>query len=133
MYLVMTTKDQQKPKNLKQRFMNWLGLTKEGTIKVYHGYGYNDQLIVYGHVFKFSPTPRKKYRKSFLRNTWALLRLFMVEPFPYLNLEMDWKDQVFFCETDTDGFFKFDWKDQPPLPQGWNEVSVTAKINNVVI
>jgi len=129
----MSKNDQQKPKNLKQRFMNWLGLTNEVTIKVYHGYGYGNQLVTYGHVFKLSPTPRKKYRKSFLRNTWALLRLFMVEPYPLLNLEMHWEDQVLFCKTDTDGFFKFDWKDQPPLPQGWKELTVKAKINDTVI
>jgi hypothetical protein len=76
--------------------MNWLGLTNEITIKVYHGYGHGDQLVIYGHVFKLSPRPRKKYRKSFLRNTWALLRLFMVQPFPYLQVEMSWKDHKFF-------------------------------------
>jgi len=129
----MQTNDQQKPKSLKVRFMHWLGLTDELTIKVYHGYGHGNQLIIYGHVFKLSPTPRKKYRKSFLRNTWALLRLFMVKPFPSLQLEMHWKDQVHFCTSDTDGFFKFGWNDEPPLPQGWNEVSVKAKLNNAII
>ena len=129
----MQTNDQQKPKSLKARFMHWLGLTNEVTIKVYHGYGYGNQLVIYGHVFKLSPTPRKKYRKSFLRNTWALLRLFMVKPFPFLQIEMQWKDQIHYCKTDTDGFFKFDWKDQPPLPQGWNEVVVKAKINNTIL
>jgi phosphatidate phosphatase APP1 len=133
MSLIMQTNDQQKPKSLKARFMNWLGLTNEVTIKVYHGYGHNNQLVIYGHVFKLSPKPRKKYRKSFLRNTWALLRLFMVKPYPYLSLEMYWKDQIHFCKTDADGFFKFDWKDRPPLPQGWSEVIVKAKINDNTI
>lgn len=123
----MQTNDQQKPKTLKQRFMGWLGLTSEITIKVYHGYGYGNQLVIYGHVFKLGPKPRKKYRKSFLRNTWALLRLFMVKPFAGLPLELQWKDECHSSKTDTDGFFKFEWKDQPPLPQGWSEVIVRAK------
>jgi phosphatidate phosphatase APP1 len=125
----MQTNDQHSPKSLKARLMYWLGLTNEVTIKVYHGYGHGNQLVIYGHVFMLSPTPRKKYRKSFLRNTWALLR----KPFPFLQIEMQWKDQIHFCTTDSDGFFKFDWKDQPPLPQGWNEVSVKAKINHTLI
>ena len=129
----MQTNDQQKSKRLRQRLMNWLGLTNEVTIKVYHGYGYGDQLVIYGHVFKLSPTPRKKYRKSFLRNTWALLRLFMVKPYAGLQLEMIWKEQVHHCKTDLDGFFKFDWKSEPPLEQGWSEVTVKAKINNSII
>jgi phosphatidate phosphatase APP1 len=133
MFLIMQTNDRQKGKNFKSRFMTWLGLTNEITIKVYHGYGHGNQLLIFGHVFKFSPTPRKKYRKSFLRNTWALLRLFMVKPYPNLQIEMQWKDQVYFSKTDADGFFKFDWKDQPPLPQGWNDVVVKAKISDIVI
>jgi phosphatidate phosphatase APP1 len=133
MLFIMQTNDQQKPKSLKAWFMNWLGLTNDVTIKVYHGYGHGNQLVIYGHVFKLSPKPRKKYRKSFLRNTWALLRLFMVKPYAGIELQMNWKDQTYNCRTDTDGFFKFDWKNESLLQQGWNEVIVKAKINNNII
>lgn len=131
----MQTSDQQiiPKKSLKARLMNWLGLTNEITIKIYHGYGHVEQMTIHGHVFKLSPLPRRKYRKSFIHNTWALLRLFMVKPYPDLKIELEWFDQVLQAETDKDGFFKFDWKDQPPLPVGWQEVNVKAKINDTVI
>lgn len=129
----MQTADRRKPKSLQARLMHWLGLTNEVTIKVYHGYGYGNQLVIYGHVFKLSPTPRKKYRQSFLRNTWALLRLFIVKPYPLLEIEMHWKHQIHLCKTDSNGFFKIDWNDNKQLPQGWNEILVKAKINSVVI
>ena len=115
---MQTNSQRSKSVSLKTRLMNWLGLTNEVTIKLYHGYGYNNQLVIYGHVFTLGPKPRKKYRKSFLRNTWALLRLFMVKPFPKLPLEMKWKDQIYYSKTDTDGFFKFEWKDNSSLAQG---------------
>ncbi|MFL5809310.1 MAG: App1 family protein [Flavisolibacter sp.] len=131
---MQTGNPQQKPrKSLKARLMKWLGLTNEVTIKLYHGYGHAEQLTIHGHVFKLSPLPRKKYRKSFIRNTWALLRLFMVKPFPDLDIELEWDGQLLTSKTDKDGFFKFDWKDEPPLPQGWQEVTARAKINNEVI
>ncbi|MFL5739212.1 MAG: App1 family protein [Flavisolibacter sp.] len=120
---------QLKPKSWKAGLMRWLGLTNEVTIKVYHGYGHAEQIIVYGHVFQLSPLPRKKYRKSFVRNTLALLRLFIVRPFPGLKVQLDWKDKKMETETDQDGFFRFEWKDQPPLPQGWQEVMVHAGEN----
>lgn len=129
----MQTNDHQKSRGLKTRLMNWFGLTNEVTIKVYHGYGYKDQLVIYGHAFKLSPKPRKKYRKSFLRNAWALLRLFMVKPYPGLEIVMNWRNQTVFSKTDRDGFFKLNWKDQPPLPHGWNEVIVKGTINNITI
>ena len=129
----MQTGNSQKPKGLKARFMRWLGLTNEITIKLYHGYGHSEQLVVYGHVFKLSPVPRKKYRKSFLRNTWALLRLFMVKPFADADIELQWEEQILFSKTDRDGFFKLEWKAQSPLPQGWQKVVATAKQNGIAI
>ena len=132
-FYVMQMNDQQKPAGLKARLMNWLGLTNEVTIKVYHGYGYANQFVIYGHVFKLSPKPRKKYRKSFLRNTWALLRLFMVHPYPRIQLQLHWKNETYYSKTDSDGFFKFDWKDDSTLQKGWSEVTIKAKINGVGI
>lgn len=111
-------------RTLRVRFLNWLGLTNELLIKVYHGYGHAAQIVIYGHVFRQSPLPRKHYGKSVLNNTWALLRLFMVKPFPKARLQMEWQGQQLTTETDESGFFKFEWKDQPPLEQGWHEVTV---------
>ncbi len=120
----MTNNRQTIRRGLKSRFLYWLGLTDEITIKVYHGYGHADQLVIYGHVFRLSPLPRKKYRKSVLNNTWALLRLFMVKPLPTVKLQTEWQGRQLFTETDKDGFFKFEWKDEPPLEQGWHEMIV---------
>ena len=122
----MDVQTNKKPKGIRTWFLNHLGITTQVTIKVYHGYGYGHQLLLYGHVFKTGPKPRKKYRKSFLRNTWALLRLFMVKPYPHLKVKMQWKDQIYDSKTDADGFFKFQWEDHSALPPGWNEVEVMA-------
>jgi len=121
---------QQSKKSLKSRFLQWLGLTDDVTIKLYHGYGHADQLIIYGHVFRLSPLPRKKYRKSVLNNTWALLRLFMVKPLRCVKLQTEWQGKKLFSETDKDGFFKFEWKDEPPLKQGWHEMIVKTLNEN---
>src|SRR5215218_2006498 len=119
----------QTKKSWRVRFLNWLGLTNELLIKVYHGYGHAEQLVFYGHVFSQSPLPRKNYRKSVLNNTCALLRLFMVKPFPCAKLQMAWQGKRLTTEADKDGFFKFEWKDEPPLEQGWHEV-IVEMVNN---
>lgn len=131
----MQTPDQveKKKEGLRDRLLRWLGLTDEPAIKVYHGYGYADQLSIHGHVFRFSPLPRRKYSKSVVRNTLALLRLFMVKPFANVEVQMEWEGETYKAVTDKDGFFKFDWKDKPPLPQGWQEVTVRAWKNGYFI
>ena len=110
----------------KEKLLNWLRLTAKPTIKVYHGYGHENNLTVFGHVFKLSPFPRKQYRQSFLRNTLALLRLFLVKPFAHIEVQLEWKGKIYLANTDTDGFFKFDWRDEAPFEKGWLPVKVNA-------
>ncbi|RYY99883.1 MAG: DUF2183 domain-containing protein [Chitinophagaceae bacterium] len=109
---------------IRGRVFRRLGLTDKTVIKVYHGYGHASQLVLYGHVFRQSALPRKRYRQSVLNNTWALLRLFMVKPLPNVRLRTQWQGQVLETVADRDGFYKFEWQDIPPLEQGWHELTV---------
>jgi hypothetical protein len=123
----MQTADQLKlPVSWQVRFMHWLRLTDAITIKVYHGYGHDRQLSVYGHVLHFGPVPRKKFRRSFLHNTLALLRLFMVKPIEKIEVSLQWEGKTFQCKTDKDGFFRIAWESQSEPPRGWNEVQIKA-------
>jgi phosphatidate phosphatase APP1 len=111
-------------KSLKTRFYNLLRLTDEITIKVYHGYGHANQLSIYGHVLSQSPLPRRRYSGSIIYNTLGLLRLFFVKPLPMAKIQTEWQGKRLITTSDKDGFFKFEWKDEPPLEQGWHEMSV---------
>lgn len=121
---MQTLPEKSPPKSWKQRFLRWFGLTDDVVIKVYHGYGHASQLVIHGHVFRLSPLPRAKYSKSVINNAIALLRLFMVKPLPKVCLQTEWQGKKLTTEADKDGFFKFEWKDEPPLEQGWHELTV---------
>jgi phosphatidate phosphatase APP1 len=115
---------QKHSKSWKTRFLKWFGLTDEITIKVYHGYGHINHLVIYGHVLGLGPLPRRRYTQSILHNAWALLRLFMVKPLGGAHVRTQWQSKVIEAKTDTDGFFKLEWKDTPPLEVGWHEMKV---------
>jgi phosphatidate phosphatase APP1 len=125
----MQRTDQDKKPSLKSRILKWLGLSDKPTIKVYNGYGHHSRLTLYGHVLKLSPLSPRRYRKSFVHNTIALLRLFIVKPFKGVDVEMEWEGQVLRAKTDKEGFFKFDWKDEGQLEEGWKELVVKAIAN----
>lgn len=108
----------------KEHLYYWLRLTNNTTIKVYHGYGHAEQMTIYGHVFRSGPLPRTHYTRSIIKNTLALLRLFMVKPYPFATVQMEWEGQSYTVKTDKDGFYRFEWKDTPPLPQGWHDIAV---------
>ena len=132
--LFMQTIDQPYNTNSwKEKFLNLFKLTAEPTIRVYYGFGHMDCLTIYGHVFKLSAFPRKKFRGGIIRNTLALLRLFMVKPYAGVKVQMEWKDKIYESKPAKDGFFKFDWKDEYPYSRGWHEVLVKAIINDRVI
>ena len=123
----MQTPDQ--PRSFKKRVLRWLGITNEVTVRVYHGYGYNQQLNIHGHVLRLSPIPRRKYRKSFVRNTLALLRLFIVKPFSGVKVRLQWNGSSYETLTDGDGFFRFEWQAEGVKDPGWHSVKVEALLN----
>jgi len=108
----------------KARFYHRLGLTKETVIKVYHGYGHAGHMVIYGHVLRQSPLPRRRYRHSVLNNSWALLRLFMVKPLPHARLRTQWRGREFQARADADGFFRFEWQEEAAAEQGWHQLTV---------
>lgn len=114
----------QQKQTLKGKIFKWLGLTRKVTIKAYNGYGHAEQLTIYGHVLKLGPKPRRKYRKNILTNTLALIRLFIVKPYPYAQLQLTWQDQVLTTKADEHGFFKFEWKDESMPNPGWHRVEL---------
>jgi len=97
------------------------------TVKVYHGYGDEDALLLYGHVFSKAPMPRRRYRKNFFSNTIALIRMFTPHPAAGIPVWLQWGGQVIETITDENGFFKLEWKAAQPLQPGWHVVTVWAK------
>lgn len=112
-------------KRLKEKILYALRLTNQPVVKVYNGYGNNEHVIVFGHVLAFGPIPRKKFSGNIFTNTFALLRLFFVNPKEGAKVQLEWDGIVMEAKTDTDGFFRFEWQPKTPLLPGWHEVEVT--------
>ncbi len=112
---------------LRSWLFNLLGLQRGVQIKVYNGYGHTTRMVLYGHVLKMGPKPMMRYRKSVVRNAIALLRLFMVKPYGGVDVLLRWEGREFYAKTDTDGFFRFEWHDEPPLKCGWHDVEVVVR------
>lgn len=104
--------------------INKLHITRQPVVRVYNGYADKNLLLLYGHVLRQSPLPKKKFKKNFWSNTMSLLRLFMVEPYRNVRLKMEWQGQVLETISDEDGFFKIEHNPPNAPGQGWHEVTV---------
>lgn len=94
------------------------------TIKIYHGYGYQHNMVVYGHVLAGHYFIRKKYTNNIFVNIVHLLRLFLVKPVPGRSVLLEWQTQQVETCTGIDGFFKFEWQSDNPVEAGWHMVKV---------
>ncbi|MBA2498383.1 MAG: DUF2183 domain-containing protein [Chitinophagaceae bacterium] len=103
-----------------------LRLTNHPVVQVYNGYGNKRHVFIYGHVFKFSPVPRKKFRRFYVTNAFALIRSFMVKPWSNVKLKLVWDGQVIEGSSGQDGFFKFEWAPGLEVKEGWHPVQVQA-------
>jgi phosphatidate phosphatase APP1 len=110
--------------SIKEHIYRWIRIITTPVVKVYHGYGDEDLMLVFGHVFKRSPMPKHYYKKNIWSNTISLIRMFMAKPYPNAKVQLEWYGQTIEAETDTDGFFKLEWKSETLPKDGWHEIRV---------
>ena len=118
----------QKKKSLfakvKKAFLQLFRLTSEPVVKVYHGYGNENKIVVFGHVLKLSPLPRTKYQENFWTNAFALLRSFMIVPKHGAKVVLQWDEKKYEAITSNDGFFRFECVVQNTVQAGMHSVKI---------
>lgn len=108
-------------------------MNKSVTVKVYHGYGHTHNLVVYGHVFRFKAKTKQIYSDNFFVNIVHLLKLFVLKPYPFLKVRLQFYGQTVYGHTEYDGFFKFEWEAEKDVAAGWHGVKVEALGKNDVV
>ena len=93
-------------------------------VKVYHGYGHRDNLVIYGHVFKGKLPSQSKFSDHIIDNIIHLTKLFFLKPLPNAKLMLLWNEQQLYGITGKDGYFKFEWKSETEIIAGWHTVKV---------
>jgi len=105
-------------------------MNKSVSVKVYHGYGHTNNLVVYGHVFKYRAKNTQKYSEGFWVNILYLIRLFILKPLAFGKVRLTFYGQIVDQTTAYDGFFKFEWSAARNVSAGWHPVKVEAIANN---
>jgi phosphatidate phosphatase APP1 len=117
-------------KRIKEKIFRFLRINNHCVLKVYHGYGNEQSVIVLGHVLKLSPFPRVTYRKNRIINFFSMIRLFTVIPYPDAEIIVEWEGKSYPAQTEKDGFFRVEIA-PPVAPQkGWHPVSVKLMEEN---
>lgn len=91
-------------------------------VRVYRGFGNDTQLLIDGHVFRRSALSRNRYRDIDFVNMLAVLRLFLVKPYPNALVKVYFGEQVIETMADANGYFATTLPLTEPLPPGWHRV-----------
>ncbi len=91
-------------------------------------------MTIFGHVFNHSTKYAASPVRNPLRNMWRMLRLFFVKPVPGVKVGLQWNQKIISSKTETDGFFRVDWKSDKEVDAGWHQVMVQAgeKENEII-
>lgn len=108
---------------LRKIIIRLFGLRQGPIVKVYDGYGDADDLMVQGHVLRYGPGTSGKFRRSWIANTFALLRLFMVRPMAHVPVVVQWMGEERLVHTDSAGFFRAEWKPTRTEETGWHPIA----------
>lgn len=110
--------------------MNKTSYQANFTIRVYHGYGHKENLVVYGHVLAFKSEIKNRFSNNLFLNIIHLIKLFFVKPIPNVKVQMTWGNQQLYSKTAKDGFFKFEWKSEHSVSAGWHPIIVHSLSEN---
>jgi phosphatidate phosphatase APP1 len=94
------------------------------TVKVYHGYGHQDNLVIYGHVLSGKKSVQTTYKNNPVLNIFNLVKLFLIKPLKGVKVRLQWRNQIFYTTTGKDGFFKFQWASDTETAAGWHPIIV---------
>lgn len=117
-------------KKIKRKIFFLFRLNNHPVIKLYHGYGNDEKIVVLGHVLKLSPFPRKTFRSNWLVNLFSMLRMFMVIPFSCAKISIEWQGTIHATITGDDGFFRFEFFPEVSPNKGWQKVLVRLEEEN---
>jgi phosphatidate phosphatase APP1 len=119
---------------MNKRLLKRLGINTSTIVKVYKGFGHENNLVVAGHVLALSSFPTVRYSKSIFRNIFHLLKLFLVKPLGGVPVVLRWNNQQFHAVTEKDGFFRIEWESDTSTPAGTHAVTVDCldKLGNPI-
>lgn len=110
-------------------FLTGLRLTDSPTVKLYRGFGNGSELTIHGSVLRRSALPRHKHRNYIWVNLLAVIRLFMVRPYPEATVRVRFGDQTACTKAATDGYFQVTLSLLQSLTPGWHPVSAELLAN----
>lgn len=114
-------------------FVTNLSLTKSQLVKIdlklYRGYTNDQELIVFGHVFKSWAPDKYRIDRRGIRHAFSVIHMFNISPISNFRVKLRFKDQEVETKTLKDGYFRFAIPFTKDLESGWHTYTVSCDFN----
>lgn len=102
-------------------------------LKLYRGYVNDQELVVFGHVFKSWAPDKYEIDRRGYRHAKSVIKMFTINPIKNIEVTLHFKDLEVTTKTMDDGYFRFTLPYNEFLESGWHKYSVSCKINEIGI
>ena len=106
---------------------------KKIDIKLYRGYVNDEEIIVFGHVFRSKAPDSFALNTSGLRHARSVIRMFRLDPINNAEVTFRFQDWEVMTKTTKDGYFRFTLPYTNPLKSGWHPYSVRCAVEDTVV
>jgi phosphatidate phosphatase APP1 len=98
-------------------------------LQLYRGYVNNEELVVFGHVFKSWAPDKYRIDRKGIKHAFSIFHMFTISPIANKEVTLFFGDIEVSTKTLDDGYFRFTLPYSKPLEPGWHTYSVSCNFN----
>ena len=98
-------------------------------LKLYRGYVNEQELVVFGHLFKSLAPDRYRMDRRGIRHAVSVFQMFRIKPLENIEIRLKFKSKEVVTKTLDDGYFRFNLPFNEKLDSGWHTYEVSAEFS----
>lgn len=99
-------------------------------LKLYRGYINDQELVVFGHVFKSWAPDKYRIDRRGVKHAMSILHMFNIKPISNIRVKLEFQGMTVYSKTMDDGYFRFNVPFNKPLESGWHQYQVSCQFND---
>lgn len=99
-------------------------------LKLYRGYINDQELVVFGHVFKSWAPDKYRVDRRGIKHAVSIFHMFNIKPISNIRVTLEFQGLTIQTKTLKDGYFRFNIPFNKPLESGWHQYQVSCQFND---
>lgn len=98
-------------------------------LKLYRGYVNEQELVVFGHLFKSLAPDRYRLDRRGIKHAVSVFHMFRIKPLKNIAIRLKFKNKEVVTKTLDDGYFRFNLPFNEKIESGWHRYEVSAEFS----